>query len=80
MATKFNFYCSDSWSNSPKGRGSWAFRLTDIDGLSGFGKIHFTPSMTLTEAKRFIKPIIMKEIAEIIENVSPKEIWIDILP
>ena len=43
---------------SPKGRGSWAFSADPLARTAG--EIIWTPSMTLTEAKRFAARIVCK--------------------
>lgn len=64
---------------NPKGRGSWAFQLSSINGWSGEGEIHFTPSMTLVEAKKWIKPRIQNEAIRLFHG-QVEEIEIEVLP
>ena len=39
----------------PRGRGSWAFKVTHVDGHQGEAPVEFSPSTTLTEAKRWMR-------------------------
>ena len=61
---------------SPKGRGSWAFQVTQIGGHEGQGPVHFSPSMTLGEAKRWMAPIARADAG----HVRGITICVDILP
>lgn len=58
--------------SAPKGRNSYAFRVISVDGFApDSDEIHFAPMMTLTEAKKFIRPMIKAQIqAECRENID----------
>lgn len=43
-----------SHNKTPKGRGSWAFRIHLCEDASRFVPIQFTPSMTYSDAKKFM--------------------------
>ena len=70
-----------SHAKAPSGRGSWAFQICAINGETGKGGIHFSPSMTLADARRWAKPMLQEEAKAIIGNDSKiVVIDADILP
>lgn len=67
-----------SHGHAPKGTGSWAFQICEIDGNEGEGKVIFTPPMTLTAAKAWARPYLAKEAMGY--NVAAKSVLVDVLP
>lgn len=63
---------------APRGNGSWGFQICNINDHEWIGKVHFTTTQPLTEAKRWIKTIIEMEAVKAIFDV--KTIEVDILP
>ena len=81
MNAKVEYFTNEyqaSHGATPKGRGSWAFQVTQINGNDGNGAVHFSPAMTLTEAKQWFKPIAQKEATNYV--AAPHHIGVDILP
>lgn len=58
--------------SAPKGCNSYAFRVISVDGFApDSDEIHHAPMMTLTEAKKFIRPMIKAQIqAECRKNID----------
>jgi hypothetical protein len=81
MSTKVEFFNNEymaSHGTLPRGRGSWAFQLCFVNSRDGKGAVHFSPGgLTLTEAKRWIKPIAIKEATN---YADPHHIGVEVLP
>lgn len=79
MSIKFynNAYIR-SHGKTPKGTGSWAFQISSINYQDRDGKVHWTPAMTLTAAKRWVAPYILSEAASYVSDAT--EIDVEILP
>lgn len=58
-----------SHGRTPRGRGSWAFEIRGLDG------IHFSPSMTYGEAKRW-----MREQAKQVVPAGAAVVRVEVLP
>jgi hypothetical protein len=65
-----------SHGKMPRGRGSWAFQVTEVNGWRGEAPIHFSPSMTLAEAKAWMRPIAHSDAG----HMRGVTIHVDILP
>ena len=80
MNAKVEYFTNEyqaSHGATPKGRGSWAFQVTQVNGHEGKGEVRFSPGgMTLTEAKRWMKPIAIAEAG----HVRGITVCVDILP
>lgn len=66
---------------SPKGCDGWGFAISSINGYKWpIRKIHYAPTMTLTEAKRWIKTTIQKEAFDLSFGEKVKSITAEIMP
>jgi hypothetical protein len=55
---KVNFNTTEfvaSHCRAPRGRGSWAFEVATVDGHLAEGPMEFSPSMTYTDAKKWMR-------------------------
>lgn len=63
----------------PSGRGSWAFQISHINDFEGTADVHFSQGgMTLTEAKKAMKPVLMAEAEKLVPGCS--RVDVDVLP
>jgi hypothetical protein len=70
-----------SHDKSPEGRGSWAFQVTEINGHSGESGVFFSPSLTLTDAKKWARQkAIDFAAAEFGHTENVQDVTIAILP
>lgn len=67
-----------SHCRQPRGRGSWAFQITEINTHRGEGELHLSPAMSLTEAKRWAKARIAQEARSITNDAA--SVIVSILP
>lgn len=63
-----------SHGRQPKGRGSWAFRVY------GEQQIYFSPSMTLADARKWVKAKILQEHDAALKEGGVNEVEVLVLP
>jgi hypothetical protein len=83
MPTKIQFHTeayTRSHGHTPKGRGRWAFQIVELNDWEGEGNVYFTPCMTLTEAKKYIREAILREAEDFMQGDPIRSIDVDVMP
>lgn len=65
-----------SHGKEPKGRGSWGFQVMD-DSCNMEVDIIWTPSMTLTEARKFATQVVNTKFAE---ELATGDLYLEVAP
>jgi len=67
-----------SHAKKPRGgvRGSWAFQIVEINQYQGEGEIHFSPSMTLAEAKKWVMSLVREEAIQLVPAADAVDVAI----